>query len=106
MQYIYQNTDWNKFSWDGDKIQNLLLKIKKAQGYLFEISPYGWTVYMSADSRGRLSLQKVVVTGRCVEDVAPYRRTIYTSTDRRGRRFLQSNDTFRRAGACSRSKRK
>ena len=49
MQYIYQNTDWNKFSWDGDKIQNLLLKIKKAQGYLFgKMSNLGFEVQNSA----------------------------------------------------------
>ena len=34
MQYIYQNTDWHSFTYCGDKIQNLLLEIKKAQGYL------------------------------------------------------------------------
>ena len=49
MQYIYQNADWNKFSWDGDKIQNLLLKIKKAQGYLFgKMSNLGFEVQNSA----------------------------------------------------------
>lgn len=34
MKYIYQNTDWHSFIWCGDKIQNLLLEIKKSQGYL------------------------------------------------------------------------
>lgn len=34
MKYIYQNTDWRNFRWCGDKIQNLLLEIKKSQGYL------------------------------------------------------------------------
>lgn len=34
MKYIYQNTDWHRFSWCGEKIQNLLLEIKKSQGYL------------------------------------------------------------------------
>lgn len=34
MKYIYQNTDWHSFRWCGDKIQNLLLEIKKSQGYL------------------------------------------------------------------------
>ena len=34
MKYIYQNTDWHCFRWCGDKIQELLLEIKKAQGYL------------------------------------------------------------------------
>ena len=49
MQYIYQNADWNKFSWNGDKIQNLLLKIKKAQGYLFgKMSNLGFEVQNSA----------------------------------------------------------
>ena len=34
MKYIYQNADWHTFTYFGDKIQNLLLEIKKAQGYL------------------------------------------------------------------------
>ena len=34
MKYIYQNTDWHNFRWCGEKIQNLLLEIKKSQGYL------------------------------------------------------------------------
>ena len=34
MKYIYQNSDWHSFRWCGKKIQNLLLEIKKSQGYL------------------------------------------------------------------------
>ncbi|MCQ2754888.1 MAG: Fic family protein [bacterium] len=34
MQYIYQNPDWHKFTWCVEKVQNLLLEIKKSQGYL------------------------------------------------------------------------
>lgn len=34
MQYIYQNPYWHSFTYCGVKIQNLLLEIKKAQGYL------------------------------------------------------------------------
>ena len=34
MKYIYQNPNWHKFTWLGEKVQNLLLDIKKAQGYL------------------------------------------------------------------------
>ena len=34
MKYIYQNADWHNFTYFGDKIQNLLFEIKKAQGYL------------------------------------------------------------------------
>ncbi len=34
MKYIYQNADWHRFRWCGEKIQNLLLEIKKSQGYL------------------------------------------------------------------------
>ena len=34
MKYIYQNKDWHKFIWHGDKIQKLLLETKKAQGFL------------------------------------------------------------------------
>lgn len=34
MRYIYQNADWHSFRWCGEKIQNLLLEIKKSQGYL------------------------------------------------------------------------
>ena len=32
--YIYQNPDWHRFVWDGEKVQKLLFDIKKAQGYL------------------------------------------------------------------------
>ena len=35
MKYIYQNSDWHCFTWCGEKINNLLLDIQKAQGYLF-----------------------------------------------------------------------
>ncbi len=34
MKYIYENADWHEFTWLGDKIQNLLLEIKKSQGFL------------------------------------------------------------------------
>lgn len=34
MRYIYQNADWHSFRWCGEKIQNLLLEIKKSQGFL------------------------------------------------------------------------
>lgn len=34
MKYIYQNADWHCFRWCGDKIQKLLLEIKKSQGFL------------------------------------------------------------------------
>ena len=34
MNYIYQNTDWHCFRYNGDKLHNLMLEIKKAQGYL------------------------------------------------------------------------
>lgn len=34
MKYIYQNADWHSFRWCGEKVNNLLLDIKKAQGYL------------------------------------------------------------------------
>lgn len=34
MKYIYQNADWHSFRWCGEKIQNLLLEIKKSQGFL------------------------------------------------------------------------
>ena len=34
MMYIYQNPDWHKFTWNGEKVQKLLFDIKKAQGYL------------------------------------------------------------------------
>lgn len=34
MKYIYQNTDWHSFRWCEEKIQNLLLEIKKSQGFL------------------------------------------------------------------------
>lgn len=28
MKYIYQNADWHRFRWCGEKIQNLLLEVK------------------------------------------------------------------------------
>lgn len=34
MKYIYQNPDWHCFRWHGEKVQKLLLEIKKAQGFL------------------------------------------------------------------------
>lgn len=34
MKYIYQNPDWNKFCWCGEKIQKILLEVKRAQGFL------------------------------------------------------------------------
>lgn len=34
MQYIYQNTDWHSFKWNGEKLQKLLLEVKKSQGFL------------------------------------------------------------------------
>lgn len=34
MNYIYQNADWHCFRYNGEKLQNLMLEIKKAQGYL------------------------------------------------------------------------
>ena len=47
--YIYQNTDWHKFVWDGETIQNILLKIKKAQGFLFgKMSNLGFEVQNNA----------------------------------------------------------
>ena len=47
--YIYQNTDWHKFVWDGEIIQNILLKIKKAQGFLFgKMSNLGFEVQNNA----------------------------------------------------------
>ena len=34
MRYIYQNPDWNRFTWCGEKVEKLLLDIKKSQGFL------------------------------------------------------------------------
>lgn len=34
MKYIYKNAGWHSLTYFGDKVQNLLLEIKKAQGYL------------------------------------------------------------------------
>lgn len=34
MKYIYQNTDWHKFSWCGEKVLKLLSEVKLAQGFL------------------------------------------------------------------------
>ena len=52
MKYIYQNPDWHCFSWNGEKIQNLLLKIKKAQGFLLgKMSQLGFDVQNTATMR-------------------------------------------------------
>lgn len=34
MKYIYQNADWHKFSWCGEKVLKLLSEVKLAQGFL------------------------------------------------------------------------
>lgn len=34
MKYIYQNKDWHSFTYIGEKLQKLLLEIKKQQGFL------------------------------------------------------------------------
>lgn len=52
MKYIYQNPDWPCFLWDGEKIQKLLLKIKKAQGFLLgQMSQLGFDVQNTATMR-------------------------------------------------------
>ena len=50
MKYIYQNTDWHEFRYVGDKLQNLLLEIKKAQGYLLgKMDTLGFDIKNSAN---------------------------------------------------------
>lgn len=34
MKYIYQNTDWHQFNWNGEKVLKLLSEVKLAQGFL------------------------------------------------------------------------
>ena len=34
MEYIYQNTQWHKFTWNGEKVLKLLPEVKLAQGFL------------------------------------------------------------------------
>jgi len=34
MKYIYQNIDWHKFTWDGEKVLKLLSEVKLSQGFL------------------------------------------------------------------------
>lgn len=34
MKYIYQNKDWNSFTWCGEKVLKLLSEVKLAQGFL------------------------------------------------------------------------
>ena len=49
MKYIYQNPDWHKFSYFEDKLQNLLLEIKKSQGYLLgKMDALGFDIKNSA----------------------------------------------------------
>lgn len=50
--YIYQNTDWPSFRWNGDKIIKLLLEIKHAQGYLLgKMDKLGFEIKSSATLR-------------------------------------------------------
>lgn len=50
MKYIYQNTDWHNFRYVGDKLQNLLLEIKKTQGYLLgKMDTLGFDIKNSAN---------------------------------------------------------
>lgn len=50
MQYIYQNTDWHEFRYIGEKINPLLLEIKKAQGYLMgKMDTLGFDIKNSAN---------------------------------------------------------
>jgi Fic family protein len=49
MKYIYQNTDWHKFTWCGEKIQKLLFEIKKEQGFLLgKMATFGFDIKHSA----------------------------------------------------------
>lgn len=50
MRYIYQNADWHCFTYIGDNIQNLLLEIKKAQGYLLgKMETLGFDIQTNAN---------------------------------------------------------
>lgn len=50
MKYIYQNADWHKFRYFGDKLQTLLLEIKKSQGYLLgKMDALGFDIKNSAN---------------------------------------------------------
>lgn len=49
MKYIYQNTDWSKFYWDGEKVLSLLSEVKLAQGFLLgKMSSLGFDVKNNA----------------------------------------------------------
>ena len=50
MQYIYQNQDWHKFRYFGEKVNSILLEIKKAQGYLLgKMDTLGFDIKNSAN---------------------------------------------------------
>lgn len=50
MKYIYQNNDWHKFRYVGDKLQKPLLEIKKTQGYLLgKMDALGFDIKNSAN---------------------------------------------------------
>ena len=50
MKYIYQNAEWHDFRYVGDKLQNLLLEIKKTQGYLLgKMDALGFDIKNSAN---------------------------------------------------------
>lgn len=49
MKYIYQNPDWHLFRWCGEKVNDLLLDIQKANGYLLgKMDALGFEVKNSA----------------------------------------------------------
>jgi Fic family protein len=49
MKYIYQNTDWAKFFWNGEKILKLLSEVKLAQGFLLgKMSSLGFEIKNNA----------------------------------------------------------
>jgi len=49
MKYIYQNIDWAKFFWNGEKILKLLSEVKLAQGFLLgKMSSLGFEIKNNA----------------------------------------------------------
>ena len=81
MKYIYQNTDWHSFSWHGEKIQKLLLEIKKAQGFLLgRMESFGFDVQNNANL---YVLTEDIIKSSEIEGEILDRKSVHSSIARR-----------------------
>ena len=81
MKYIYQNADWHKFIWFGEKIQNLLLEIKKAQGFLLgRMQSFGFEIQNNANL---YVLTENIVKSSEIEGEIIDRKSVHSSVAKR-----------------------